>query len=295
MSSSTEKRGLQQWVREIEQHIIVLSGPLLATSGIIAGLDVVTNNFIAHNAPGIGAVLGLIWAVCLMMTLDFQVLVLGVRARRVYISNKGAGKKALEMALAFAIALALGYVSLQMGSIFSRMMGTSLSMEQAQAQLGINPIWLVYERSAMVMLLIFMSGWLRDEDEQVTVHTQPAPQAVSTISESDMHIVLAALDEVKTLRQRVAQLQAPTQPALPESVYSKQASDESSPQASDDIPIITSLKKPIKGLPNEQSYGTQIEALYKENPEITAVEIEERLGCSRVTAAKWLRRCRPAE
>ncbi len=50
-----KKQGLQEWVRDIEQHIIVLSGPLLATSGIISGLDIVTNNFIANNAPGVGA------------------------------------------------------------------------------------------------------------------------------------------------------------------------------------------------------------------------------------------------
>ncbi len=134
MNSINQPKSLEQRVRTIEGYIITISGPALCISGVVAGLDVVTNNFIRNYAPQVGITLGVIWAVCLMISLDFQVLVLGVRARRVYISNKGNGKKAFEMALAFAIALALGYVSLQMGSIFSRMMGTSLSMEQAVTQ-----------------------------------------------------------------------------------------------------------------------------------------------------------------
>ncbi len=46
-------RDLQQWVREREQHIIVLSGPLLATSGIIAGLQHVNEGCQCHEPPGL--------------------------------------------------------------------------------------------------------------------------------------------------------------------------------------------------------------------------------------------------
>ncbi len=60
MVAHQEKRDLQQLVRESEQHIIVLSGPLLAISGIIAGIDVVTNAWIVRNAPGVGAIMGLV-------------------------------------------------------------------------------------------------------------------------------------------------------------------------------------------------------------------------------------------
>ncbi len=297
-----QKQGLQQVVRDVEQHIIVLSGPLLATSGIISGLDIVTNNFIANNAPGIGAILGLIWAICLMLTLDFQTLVLGVRARRIYISNKSNGKKAFEMALAFAIALALGYVSLQMGSIFSRMMGTGISMANAQAQLGINPIWLIYERSAMVMLLIFMSGWLRDEEEDQVpgaVNTQSVPHPTASISGDTMNTIIRKLEKLDQLElafaQQAALPPAQAQPMLeePETPIQGIHEDGQGIHTTDEIPVLDTLEKQNVDGTSKQSYSEQIEALYKQNPEITISEVEQQLGCSRNTAAKWLQRCKP--
>src|SRR5579859_2829774 len=167
-----QKSSLPQKVRQLEEAIITISGPALATSGIIAGIDILTNNIIAKYAPTVGAIAGVVWAVCLMLTLDFQVLTLGVRAHRIYTTKEGA-QRIFEIVLCCAIAGALAYVSLQMGSIFSKMIGTTLTIEQAELQLGINSIALIYERSAMVMLLIFMSGWLRDieapESAQVDV------------------------------------------------------------------------------------------------------------------------------
>ena len=168
---------LSKGVTRLENAIVTLSGPALATSGIIAGVDILTNNLIARYAPGAGAIAGLVWAICLMLTLDFQVLMLGVRAKRIYTSSaKGGWQKLGELALCVAIAAALGYMSMQMGSIFARMLGTDLTIVQAQAELGINPIALIYERSALVLLLIFISGWLRHDTETVEDST-PAPVA----------------------------------------------------------------------------------------------------------------------
>jgi hypothetical protein len=149
---------LSQSVVNLEDAIITLSGPALAISGIIAGVDIVTNNAIASMFGE----LGIVWAICLLLSLDFQVLALGCRAHRLYhISGKSGVQKWAELALVFAIAAALAYVSLQMHSIFARVTGAGVSIEVAQAQLGINPIHLIWERSALVMVLIFMSGWLR--------------------------------------------------------------------------------------------------------------------------------------
>ncbi len=41
------------------------------------------------------------------------------------------------------------------------------------------------------------------------------------------------------------------------------------------MPVITPLEKPERGLPGDQSYGDRLEALYKENLQITTVEIVE--------------------
>ncbi len=158
-------------------------------------------------------------------------------------------------------------------------------MEQAVTQLGINPIWLVYERSAMVMLLTFMSGWLRDEEDQVRVNLQSAPQAAASISDDTMHVILTKLEKLDALELA---LQAPAMASLPEHIEAVNPV-----QTRDDTPVIRPLEKPIKGLPSEQNYGPRIEALYRENPEITVVEIEKLVGCSRTTAAKWLQRCKP--
>src|SRR5207245_6521874 len=95
-------------------------------------------------------------------------------------SKKSGWQKFGELLLCVAIAAALGYVSLQMGSIFARMLGTNLTIVQAQAELGINPIALIYERSALVLLLIFISGWLRHDTAVVEV-SSPAPVAPSTV------------------------------------------------------------------------------------------------------------------
>ncbi len=43
------------------------------------------------------------------------------------------------------------------------------------------------------------------------------------------------------------------------------------------------------------SYGEQIEALYKRNPDISVSDIVAKLGCSRATAAKWLGRVKPVQ
>src|SRR5713226_8065188 len=169
---------LSKGVTRLENAIVTLSGPALATSGIIAGVDILTNNLIARYAPGAGAIAGLVWAICLMLTLDFQVLMLGVRARRIYASQTKSGwQKFGELVLCVAIAAALGYVSLQMGSIFARMLVTNLTIIRAQADLGINPIALIYERSALVLVLIFLSGWLREHDAATVEASPPASVA----------------------------------------------------------------------------------------------------------------------
>jgi len=60
-------------MNSLEDAIITLSGPALAISGIIAGVDLLTGGHILQQSPA----LALAWAICLLLTLDFQVLALG--------------------------------------------------------------------------------------------------------------------------------------------------------------------------------------------------------------------------
>lgn len=179
-------KGLKEWVHTFEDHIIVLSGPALATSGIIAGLDILTNSIIKTSFPALGQAMGMIWAVCLMLTLDFQVLTLGVRVRNVWqgANNRHMAWNVADTIVSVVIALALSFVSTQMGSIFAKMLSDpSLTLATAQQALGIDPNTLIYERSAMVLLLIFMSGWLRDEQSQAS-SANPAPQRAAAKQQS---------------------------------------------------------------------------------------------------------------
>jgi hypothetical protein len=190
---------LKESVKSLEDNIITISGPALAISGIIAGIDVLTSNVLKTYLPQASAILGVVWAICLMLTLDFQVLTLGVKSRHIYQSEKPGKQKLIEMGLAIIVASAIAYVSVQMGTIFARTLGTTMSIDQAEALLGIDPTALYYERSAMVMLLIFMSGWLRDGNEQPQSATQ------TTVAPTDEELRTAITEAVKSEVQAIAQ------------------------------------------------------------------------------------------
>src|SRR5712692_6875389 len=140
---SMNKLSLKTAVAWLEDAIITISGPALAVSGIIAGVDLVTGGNILKSVGW----LALVWAITLLLTLDFQVLALGARAHQVYRSQKKSWRKAFEVALAVVIAAAISYVSIQMQSIIARANSEAISIDQATAQLGINAIALIWERS----------------------------------------------------------------------------------------------------------------------------------------------------
>jgi hypothetical protein len=181
----------------LEDSIITLSGPALAISGIIAGVDLLTGGHILQQIWW----LSLAWAICLLLTLDFQVLSLGARSHKVYLSSeKSTRRKVFEIVLAVVVAGAISYVSVQMQSIIARSNGAGLSIEQATMQLGINPIALIWERSALVLVLIFMSGWFREEQVKQAVSVETP----STISEDVMSIILEKLQKLDLLEQAIA-------------------------------------------------------------------------------------------
>jgi len=164
---------LKRTVTHLENAIITLSGPAIAISGIITGIDLLTGGSMFKNIGW----LSLTWAICLLLTLDFQVLMLGARAKQIYNGSKGNGKKFCEIAAIIIIAASISYVSVQMQSIIARSQTTvtsadrtghqythTISIDEATKDMGINPIALIWERSSLVLILIFMSGWLRDEE-----------------------------------------------------------------------------------------------------------------------------------
>ena len=108
---------LRKAVYALEDAVITLSGPALAVSGIIAGVDLLTGGTMLKDVGW----LSMAWAICLLLTLDFQVLALGARAHRIYLSDKSRWRKVGEIALAFLMAAGISSVSIQMQSIIAIM------------------------------------------------------------------------------------------------------------------------------------------------------------------------------
>ena len=235
--------------------------------GIIAGVDLVTGGNILKNQPA----LTLIWAITLLLTLDFQVLALGVRGHRIYQSNKATGRKVLEVLLVIASAAAISFVSIQMQSIIARVNAEGITIDQAAAQLGISMIALTWERSTLVLVLIFMSGWLREEGkptvslEGITAAT-PAPAL-----------------QGNTVVTATAQVPAPLQIAAPENALANQKQIDGKGELSTDEPIM-----PLRF----QSKEPAIRAALARMPEASTEQIAREAGTTPRTAQRWLDKIR---
>lgn len=307
---------LKHAVATLEDGIIVLSGPALAISGIIAGVDLVTGGNVLKSISW----LGLVWAITLLLTLDFQVLALGVRAHRVYSSRKPAGQKVVEILLVVTIAAAISFVSIQMQSIIARVNAeVGLSIDQAAAQLGINTIALIWERSTLVLVLIFMSGWLREHpEEQAQIPAgPPAPVSHPAISEEAVQLILARLATLNQLEQAlsaqqqqaqtgqmtiseqarvVKQLAAPAQPHPQADAGQAQAPPGEQETALENPESIfrtegeESEASPPIYAERFASKEQVIAAILARRPGASAEEITQEAGCTVRTAAKWLQR-----
>jgi transposase len=307
---------LKHAVASLEDGIIVLSGPALAISGIIAGVDLVTGGNVLKSVSW----LGLVWAITLLLTLDFQVLALGVRAHRVYSSGKHAGQKVVEILLVVLIAAAISFVSIQMQSIIARVNAEAgLSIDQAAVQLGINTIALIWERSTLVLVLIFMSGWLREhpEEQTQTLASPPAPVPHPAISEETVQLILARLatldrwEQALTAQQQqaqtgqvtiseqaraVRQLAAPAQPHAQAEAGQAQAPPGEQEQTLENPPAIfhtdgeeSEAAPPIYS-ERFQSKEQVIAAILAQRPGASAEEIAQEADCTVRTAAKWMQR-----
>lgn len=191
---------LHSTVNKLENSIITISGPAIAISGIIAGVDLLTGGSMFRDIQW----LSLTWAICLLITLDFNVLMLGARARRVYHGNKVIGHKVAEIILITAIAGAISSVSVQMQSIIARTQATTaysdatgqhvrnLTIDEATRDMGIDPVALIWERSALVLVLIFMSGWFRDEEPSRN-NAQLAQPVPASLTREDVEQLLSAM------------------------------------------------------------------------------------------------------
>lgn len=276
---------MQQWklptlkdaTNHLEDAIITLSGPALAVSGIIAGVDLLTGGTMLKDVSW----LAMAWAICLLLTLDFQVLSLGARAHQIYQGHASTKRKIFEMVLAILIASAISYVSIQMQSIIARA-NVGMSIEQATVQLGINPIALIWERSALVLVLIFMSGWFREEVKHPvssnvsSVPSETPDETPSTISDETVQLILSKLAKLDQLEQVLAARSVVVQEA-PET-----------PLALPETTTHTDETPEIEG--DESSLEAQIVALLAIKPDVSSREVAAIVGKPHSTVYRYLAR-----
>ena len=272
---STQLKGI---VAQLEDAIIVISGPALAISGIIAGVDLVTGGNILKNMP----IFTLAWAITLLLTLDFQVLCLGVRAHRVYVSHKSGQRKVVEIVIAVIIAAAISYVSIQMQSIIARVNAENISLDMAAAQLGINTVWLIWERSTLVLVLIFMAGWLREHDAAVVESQAPMIDTAQIVNELDARLQQRMEQKIEAVFERVqitieqAVQNTGELPAIPERTGTNTASD------------LVGADESEQGANNYE----RVKAYMATHPGAPVREVAIALTISTSTASKWMQRAR---
>jgi hypothetical protein len=283
---------LKDATNRLEDSIITLSGPALAISGIIAGVDLLTGGNMLKQASW----LSLTWAITLLLTLDFNVLSLGARAHKVYLSSdKSGGRKATEIVIAFVIAGAISMVSIQMQSIIARTSGSAITIDQAAAQLGINMIWLIWERSALVLVLIFMSGWLREESSDhldqpmITPTNSTTDEAIKQLAEQVSLLTLSVTQITTTVTEVKTTITAITEGDRGE----QQAIAERTEAIIAEPLLFTTIKESDQG---EQSanIGERIREVLASNPAVTDRELAAMVGCSSSTANKWRKRIEQA-
>ncbi len=307
------RASLRHAIYTLEDAVITLSGPALAVSGIIAGVDLLTGGTMLKDVGW----LSMAWAICLLLTLDFQVLALGARAHKIYLSDKGTWRKVGEIAFAFLMASGISYVSIQMQSIIAIMNSSAkASIASAAAQLGINLIGLTWERSALVLVLIFLSGWFREvEHEQGqetntanTADTHPddvTTEAINQLIQQMEQLVLTVtqitttVTEVKTTVTQITQEQGERQ-ALPARTRASErpkvvdagasvrstGSGQGEPGEQDALEASTRSEQHA----GDVNTGARIRTALASDPTLSDREVAALVGCSPSTANKWKRR-----
>src|SRR5258708_5043121 len=160
-----------------------------------------------------------------------------------------------------------------MQSIIARANVATITIDQAALQMGINTIALIWERSALVLVLIFLSGWFREDDSNAAV---PAP-AIETpmplaINPEVLNLLIERLDH---LTVSVTQLASTPAPALPEHAESGPAN-------------LQPIDEPIYS-ERFQSKEAEIANILAKQPGATAEDGAQEAGCSVRTAEKWIK------
>ena len=194
--------GIAAFFSWIESLFGIIAGPVLTFGLGLALVDLLTDGRLLAAQPA----LLYVWAVSQAAGLDAQFI--GSAAKMARASRQGRGWHVAGYAL---LCCALGYVAFLASDVFATQQADGLSTGQALARLGMdNTTWLL-QRSALSVVLVFLSGFLR--------YVRPAAQAhdasVAAIH-SQQQLGLARIHKWRSYAQAaLARADAETSPDRP--------------------------------------------------------------------------------
>lgn len=319
-----------EWTHRADKVINLILGYLLAIASVLGFMDVLSNGEVLSSVPYAFYV----WLAIMGLGVDFQILLVIGRMPDLAKTVENGWLRFIFFVFNIAFLAFLCYMSIIIAAVFTQHRDVPGTIAQAMNALGIDSTRFVFERAALATLLLVlmavdrtMERWrlqivrpatdtialpVTQQSEQHAISTpvqtndlekllnamqtmnQQTLQAMATMQQQSMQVTIEQVTRVtvEAMRDTLTALPAyqPPQIAAPLS------SDQKTPSINaDGKPEMGLPNEQNNSVPNEQSYGDQIEALYKDNPKITAVEVERQIGCSRTTAASWLRKVRPVK
>ncbi|HEX8982374.1 MAG TPA: hypothetical protein VF792_06385 [Ktedonobacterales bacterium] len=143
------------FLRWIEELIVLLSGPML-TAGLLIGLvSLLSDGRLLLTMPW----LLYAWAISQAVGVDGQLVGAWFRVSVVLSSSTLSwGRKLLAVAALVTLGLTLAYVAYVAALIFSMQQGYGLTVAQALARLGMDSATWLWQRAAISVFLVCLSG-----------------------------------------------------------------------------------------------------------------------------------------
>lgn len=139
-------------LRWLEEFIVLLSGPLLMAGLGIGLVALLSDGALLVTAPW----LVYAWAISQTVGVDGQLVGAWYRV------SVAVSRRRLGVALAFVLlGLLLAYIAYVAALVFSTQQAYHLTTAQALAQLGMDTTAWLWQRSAVSVLLVCLSGYLR--------------------------------------------------------------------------------------------------------------------------------------
>lgn len=144
--------GIAAFLRWLEELVVLISGPLLMAGLGIGLIALLSDGALLVNAPW----LVYAWAISQTVGVDGQLVGAWYRV------SVAVGRRQLGVALAYLLlGLILAYIAYVAALVFATQQAYHLTTGQALARLGMDATSWLWQRSAVSVLLVCLSGYLR--------------------------------------------------------------------------------------------------------------------------------------